>query len=432
MALFFYNVLLLLLWPVYQTFGRLHPKLRQFRRSRREGYRLLRDYARLHRSTHDNGVIWLHGSSAGELDQALALAREIRVRYPNQRIIISVFSLSVRLRRLPGVDLMFYLPLDLFWNWTDIVRLARVRAFATMTWDVFPNLLYRMERENVPRFLCSAALAADSWRTRPFARRFWGTTYDRFTGIGVVNDENRDTFRKLVSRPDRVRVTGDTRYDTILFRIRHGTPGSDDKRLLGRIRRLRNPVWILASTYAADDREIFPSLPALLDEFPRWQVLIFPHKIDEGRLHEVEDGLAAHGLSCVRFTRAGDDIGKQRLVLVDRMGILALAYRHADFCYVGGGFHHRIHNTAEPAALARPVITGPRIDTSPVALELEAEGCLIRCESGPQIRDIARSWMGDDEARRKAGRRAEEYLKAREGGAARFVETFFAEVFAQS
>lgn len=439
MGILFYNIVLILLWPVYRVAGLLHPKVRRFIRSRYEGYRMIREYARWHAGDTDNGPIWLHGSSVGELDQALALLREIRVRYPKQRVIVSVFSLSVRLRNLEDADLMFYLPVDFFWNWRTLTRLLKPRAFVTMTWDVFPNLLFHLKRRGIPAYLCSAALSPKSWRMTRWARLLQRTTYNRFTGIGAVNEPNQVLFRRLVSRrfSGRVQVTGDTRYDTILYKIRNAYPGSDDRRLLGHIKALKGPLWIMASTYRADDEQIFGGLPDLLKDHPRYQVLIFPHKIDPERLQEVQKNLSMVGLSGELFSHAVFNRRRshssstkpphERILIVDRLGILALAYRYSSFCYVGGGFHHRIHNTAEPAALGRPVLTGPRISSSPIAKELAEQGSLVRCESGQQVIAQARAWMDNDKERRKLGQQAEEYLKSHEGGASRFFDTFLSE-----
>lgn len=456
MGILFYNLILILLWPIYRLVGLFHPKARRFIRSRYEGYRMVREYARRHVNAPDNGPIWLHGSSVGELDQALAVLREIKVRYPKQRVIVSVFSLSVRLRNLEGADLMFYLPVDFFWNWRTLTRLLKPRAFVTMTWDVFPNLLFHLKRRGISAYLCSAALSEKSWRVRGWARVLQRSTYNRFTGIGAVNEANQHIFRRLLSQrfADRVQVCGDTRYDTILYKIRNAYPGSDDRRVLGHIKQLKGHVWILASTYQADDEQIFPGLPGLLAEHPRYQVLIFPHKIDSERLTQVQKNLSEVGLESELFSRTvlrrpilarmqsgdseagGNDsiatesqsrksgAGRPRILIVDRLGVLALAYRYSSFCYVGGGFHHRIHNTAEPAALGRPVITGPRIRTSPIALELAEQGSLLRCASGAQVIEHARAWMENDKERRTLGQRAEEYLKSHEGGASRFLDTF--------
>ncbi|MEQ9363188.1 MAG: glycosyltransferase N-terminal domain-containing protein [Leptospirales bacterium] len=435
MGILFYNILLILLWPVYRVLGLVHPKVRRFIRSRYDGYRMIREYARWHANDADNGPIWLHGSSVGELDQALAVLREIKVRYPKQRVIVSVFSLSVRLRRLEDADLMFYLPLDFFWNWRTLTKLLKPRAFVTMTWDVFPNLLFHLKRRGIPAFLCSAALSPKSWRMTRWARLLKRSTYNRFTGIGAVNEANQRMFRSLVSRrfAGRVQVTGDTRYDTILFKIRNAYPGSDDRRLLNHIKALKGPLWILASTYQADDEQIFAGLPELLREHPRYQILIFPHIIDPSRLLQVQKNLEIVGLGSELFSHAvykgqrgrrAEAKSAERILVVDRLGILALAYRYSSFCYVGGGFHHRIHNTAEPAALGRPVLTGPRIGTSPIALELAEQGSLVRCADGREVIAQANAWMENDRQRRKLGQQAEEYLKSHEGGASKFFDTF--------
>lgn len=432
-----YNSFLRLLRPCYLLAALLLPAARRFQASRRTGAERLERFLEGHAG---DAVLWLHAASVGELDQALALAREIRARTsqasgPRPRLIASVFSLSVTKTELPEFDLVFYLPLDWPGRWRKILDSMRPQVFVTMTWDVWPNLLRELSRRKVPSFLCSAALAEDSPRLRGWRRRLLQPVYACLTGIGAVDEDNRARFLKLLPDPGRVLVTGDTRFDTILHKIEHTRLDSATRENLERLKGEAS-LWIHASTYAADDRELFAVLPDLLDSFRDWRVFVFPHHIDEERLRAVEAAAGAAGLSIARYSQlsahageASNDDGQTgaetpRCVLVDRMGILALAYRHGDFCYVGGGFHHRIHNTAEPAALGLPILTGPRIDTSPIALELERAGALRRLHSAAEIATAARQWMTNDTERKSTGRIGHDLVHERAGGARAFYDAF--------
>lgn len=422
-----YNTLLSLLKPAYHVGARLHPRLREFRASRRSGrdalYRFLLD-------TGGENTIWLHAASVGEFDQALALSREIKKRdsggdraYP-LRIIISVFSLSVKKTEHDEVDLVFYLPLDFKENWEDVLLRFRPRYFATMTWDVWPNLLRALGRRGIPAYLCSAALAADSSRLRFPWLQLLPSVYENFTGIGAVNEANQDLFGQLLPDPARIKVTGDTRIDTIVYKIQRTHLDPIVEETLGRLKG-DSPLLVLASTYDADDKEVLPVVADLMERFPDWRALIFPHHTNEERLHEVELNASTAGLPVVRYSSAvRREETNARVLLVDRMGILALAYRFGEFCYVGGGYHHRIHNTAEPAALGLPVITGPRIDTSPIALDLEAAGALKRTRDQEQLRSTAETLMSSPQIRRAAGRTAEETVRSSSGAAKRFYDAF--------
>lgn len=420
-----YNALLIPLYGLFRWVALFHPAARRFQKTRNEGLAALRQFAQ-NRSDAAARPVWLHASSAGELDQALALAREIKRRDAARPVLITVFSLSVRVREIPEADLLAYLPLDLPWIWKRLCRRLQPLAFATMTWDVFPNLLRALKASGAACFLCNAALPANSWRLRPVWARTLRPVYALFDGVGAANQEHAERMQRLAPASIRTLATGDTRYDQVFYRLENLALAPDDARRL-RSFAGKSPTWILASTYAACDQEIFPGLAALLSENEDWKALIFPHKIDAARLQETERALAAERLDWVRFSDYDPASGgSARILLVDRMGLLALAYGLGRFAYVGGAFHHRIHNTAEPAALGLPVITGPRIDSSPIAAELETVGGLRRCNSGAEIIDCAREWMRQEKQMLAAGRAALAHLRNQRGASARFADQFLA------
>jgi 3-deoxy-D-manno-octulosonic-acid transferase len=380
--------------------------------------RLLEDYALNH---PDTPHVWLHAASVGELDQALGLLREIKKRRPDQRVIVSVFSSSVKRLDHPEIDFMFRLPLDFFPIWPGIIKRIRPIFFATMTWDVYPNLLYQLHRGGVPSFLCSGAIDPGSTKLRFPWRSLFKTAYALFSGIGAADEESARIFRNLAGVHTGIKITGDSRYDTILHKLSTASLRDEDRSRLDRIVR---PTLLLASTYDADDRALFPYMEHLLDENPTWSVLIFPHHVEEERIAELIKNLKAEGLGYSLFS---DNEPKERIVIVDRLGILALAYRSGDLCYVGGGVHHRIHNTAEPAATGLAVVTGPRIDSSPAATALEREGALFRCEPEAIAQRLV-SMMGSETERRAVGEKGKICVRSRAGASARFYDEFLGEI----
>ena len=62
------------------------------------------------------------------------------------------------------------------------------------------------------------------------------------------------------------------------------------------------------------------------------------------------------------------------IIIVNRLGILGELYGIADYAYVGGGMHHRVHNVLEPALHKAHVAFGPKYHTSPEAEDLVEHG----------------------------------------------------------
>lgn len=403
-----YNGLALLVWPLYLLAGLFSSTVREFQQSRR-----LKEFPVV---PEGRPCLWLHAASVGELDQALAIVRELRSRKSSAFIVVSVFSNSVKRLEQPGVDWMFRMPIDFPWAHSLTIASLRPAAFVTMTWDVFPNLLRSLSAKKIPAFICSAALSPASSRLKFPLKQLLRPVYAALTGIGAVDELNRQLFAALHPNAEAVRVTGDSRYDSIFHRVESVSLSPDQEELLSH----GGVTWILASTYRQCDSEILPGLPGLLAEFPDLRVLIFPHFVEESRLAQVEQSLSLYGIESGRFSGAG----KPRVCIVDKLGLLALAYRFALFCYVGGAFHHRVHNTGEPAAAHLPVLTGPGIEASPVARMLAAEGCLKVCANGGQVIEHARAFLKDSLAARALGDKAYNVILHQRGSSRIFVDTF--------
>ncbi len=453
MPILLYNIVITLLYPVYIIASWFRPDIRKFRDSRREGLESL------HRFTKESlrgSPVWLHASSVGELDQALAISRALKKRYALQQVVISIFSTSAKAKEHPDADLIFYLPLDFFWAWGNIIRSLKPSHFITMTWDVFPNLLFHLNQNAVPAYMANAALHPASWRLKNFYKSVLRSVYGRFSGIGCADEESQKLFRELLPDDKRVMVTGDSRYDAILYKIgspvRGRKPGPEETFL----KSIPGRVIIFGSTYNACDRALFPLLNDLLINNPGWTPVIFPHHTDPERIKEIITNAKLYSLnyfllseitasgneaSLIRKIKNSEKLCKEKLskknmnikipkedyppvIIADVMGLLAYAYRYSEIAYIGGGFHFRIHNTGEPAALENAVLTGPLTETSPIAKILEQEQALIRCANGPEFYREADRLMKNTALRQKTGRLGASALKKRAGSSEIFLKQF--------
>lgn len=426
---FVYSCLLGLLFPFYRILSIFNTRLRKFRKSRQEGLNSLVDWINSSASrTSRAPLIWLHGASVGEVDQCLGQMQILRKIWPEARFIQSVFSLSMSTKLLDGTQLCFYLPLDFRSTWRNLPATFRPDIFITMNWDVFPNLLSELKKRGTRLYLGSASLGASNWRLRFPYRRLWRPTYDLFHGIGCVNNINTTRLRQLVSNPERVKTSGDSRFDTILHKISNSKLPAEASDVFDKLKSNKRYLCILASSYQPDENALLPGLIDLLIKNKNWCVAIFPHHIDPAHLDSIAKICKSGSLSSFRYS-AGMPDPENRVMLVDQIGLLALAYRYADFCYVGGAFHHRVHNVAEPAALGVPILTGPRIDWSGIATELAEAGFLKHSPSAQVLLDQMAAWMQIPDEVHKIGKQAAAYLKKRAGASQIFYEIFLSDFF---
>ena len=103
------------------------------------------------------GAIWVHAVSVGEVLAALPLARSLKERYPERRLVISTTTATgqaLARERMKFADAVFYFPLD----WCGPVRRA-LRA-------VRPGLIVIFETEIWPNFLREARRAGGAGGVR--------------------------------------------------------------------------------------------------------------------------------------------------------------------------------------------------------------------------------------------------------------------------
>lgn len=414
MGYFFYNMIILLFYPLFFIFSFLNSNFRNFYLSRKEGEKKIKAFLEQY---NNKKKIWLHASSAGELEQALALFRLIKQKFPKIPVLITVYSLSVKnLEALPSEG-KAYMPVDFFWQWNFLKQ--DFIFFITFTWDIFPNLLSKLNKCNTKNFLCSAALSKNSWKLKfPIFFRF---LYKNLDGVGVVDEEQYNLFTKLINQ-DKISITGDTRYEYIDYKLKNfKIPDHKKEKLM-----LAEEIFILGSTYTQCEKQILPYLKILLETLPNIKIWIFPHKVEQQRIEEIKNRLKTFEYDFLLFS--DKDFKKKyknfSIIIVDELGVLAFAYSFARVCYVGGGFHHRIHNTAEPAFCGAIPITGPKIDSSPIALQLKKQKLLFVCKSGKEIIEKVIDLYKDPNTLKIKSKEIKTYIQNQLGASLKFYDIF--------
>lgn len=414
MGYFLYNIIIFLFYPIFYVFSFFNSNIRNFYLSRKEGEKKIKAFLDKYK---DKKKIWLHASSAGELEQALALFFLIKEKVPEVSVLITVYSLSVKnLEDLPSEG-KAYMPVDVFWQWNFLKE--DFIFYITFTWDIFPNLLRKLKKCNTKNFLCSAALDKNSWKLKfPILFRF---LYKNFDGVGVVDEEQYNLFTKLINK-DKIFISGDTRYEYINYKLKNFKIHKLKKEKL----LLAKEIFILGSTYKQCEKEILPYLKILLETFPNIKVWIFPHKVDQERIEEIKNSLKTLKYNYLLFS--DKDFKKKYenfpIVIVDQLGVLAFAYSFSRICYVGGGFHHRVHNTAEPAFCGSIPITGPKIDSSPIALQLNKKKLLFVCKSGKEIIEKVIDFYKDPTTLKLKSTEIKKYMQEQLGASLKFYNIF--------
>lgn len=360
------------------------------------------------------GGIWVHAVSVGESIAAAPMIRELMKRHPQLPITVTCMTPtgSERIQALFGDTVQHcYLPYDLPWAAARFLDRIRPRLAVVMETELWPNHIHQCARRGIPVALANARLSERSARGYARFARLTAPMLAELSLIAVQTATEAERFRQLGARPESVEVTGSIKFDL-----------SIDPVLLERAAELRTqwgatqrPLWIAASTHAGEDEIILTAHRQLLAQHPQALLILVPRHPE--RFGSVAELCRKAGFATVRRSQ-GEAVTAQTEVLVgDTMGELLFLYALADIAFVGGSLvPNGGHNLLEPAALGKPVLSGPHLfNFLEIAAQLRDAGALQEvADAGELAAAVDALWRapGEIERMRSAGL---DVLKANQG-----------------
>ena len=287
-------------------------------------------------------IIWFHVASMGEFEEARPVMEEIRRRFPERKILLTIFSPTgyTHRKNWKTADWVFCLPLDTWFNARRFVRIVRPSKAVFTKGEFWFNYLGRLKRNHVDTYIMSLLASKDSpylkWYGWPY-RRVLKTVYK------CVMVKDRKTESALLEFGCRnVEVTGDARIDRVMKiaaedwhdRIVETWAGGRKAAVAGSSGERENGLFI-----------------SLLKDYPQDKFLFVPYKPDEAEIRHIVDS-APYGAvlySDVEYifssgmpgnARAGieETVRKAQVMVVNKIGILSRLYRYGWCALIGGGF----------------------------------------------------------------------------------------------
>ena len=361
-------------------------------------------------------LIWFHAPSVGEGLQALPVIELVRARRPETQIVYTFYSPSAeQFARSVKADFSDFLPFDTAAHAKAIVAALRPDALVFSKLDVWPALTEHAADSGIPVGVISATLPASSGRRGVLARALLRDAYDAIDRVGAIDADDAGRLREQGVRPDRISVTGDTRYDQVWARARR--PPSA---LIESLRSSR-PTLVAGSTWPPDEAHLLRAWLRIREKVPDARLIIAPHETSQAHLRAVELWARGSALSLARLDAPAAPSAD--VILVDRYGVLGDLYALGDVAYVGGGFHAAgLHSVLEPAAFGAPVLFGPRNEKSRDAAKLIGAGGGAVINSAVDLSIRLGDWLGSAAARAAAGSFARGMVEAGLGAAERSYE----------
>jgi len=367
------------------------------------------------------GGIWLHAVSLGESIAAAPLVEALLERYPHLPITMTCMTPtgSARISALFGERVQHgYLPYDLPWAARRFIGRLRPRLAILMETELWPNHIHQCARLDIPVILANGRLSERSARGYARFARLTRPMLSELSWLAVQSQVEAERFVALGALPERVAVTGSIKFD-----VRPPEGIAERAAALRSDWQAENrPLWIAASTHAAEDEIALAAHKTLLKTRPDALLILVPRHPE--RFASVHTLCQQQGFA-VKRRSTGEQVDKTTQVLLgDTLGELLFLYALADLALVGGSLvPHGGHNLLEPAALGKPLLAGVHLfNFEGIAAQLKQAGAL-QCVTDAETLTAALTALWDNPRQAQQMREAaQSVLTANQGALNRLLD----------
>jgi 3-deoxy-D-manno-octulosonic-acid transferase len=381
-------------------------------------------------------VIWLHCVSIGETQAARPLALALLKRFNGHALVVSTTTLTgqqvAREVFQESASAVFYFPFDWSWSTRRALRAVNPSAVLIMETELWPNFLRECLAREIPVALVNGRLSENSFRRYKLIRGFMRRVVNHLSLALMQTEADASRLLALGLRPERVRVSGNVKFDG-------GTNPSEQDLTMEFEKRFRlddgRPLIVAASTHAPEERIVIAAFKELQSSLgPTCARLLLAPRHPE-RFAEAATLLDASGLAWARRSNApSSDDSASDVILLDSIGELRAVYTLASIVFVGGSIARTGgHNMLEPAAAGACVLTGHHTHNFAAITKAFIEARAIiqlpdvtESEAAPVLAHALEELLTDDEWRHGFGERARAVLEQNRGATTRTVEQLIA------
>lgn len=325
-------------------------------------------------------LVWIHAVSVGETKAIIPLAKLLKVEYKDVLILISNVTETGHAEAkasLPFADYHVYLPFDFSWIIRPIIRRTAPDLVILSESDFWFNMLDEAKKRGALLVLINGKISEGSLRLFSKISFLTSALFNLLDLMCIQNEHYRQRFAQLTD-PKKLVVTGNIKLDAGYTPLTVGQRLSW-KKALGIQEEDR--VLVIGSTHDPEEKLFVHHLIELWKTFPRLKAILVPRHPE--RFNEVAVLLSK---MAVPFRKLSDLEGwgshsHEKMILIDKMGILRKCYEIADIACVGGSWTPTVggHNILEPAWSGVPIVFGPYMHGQPELVELAAAyGCGIQ------------------------------------------------------
>src|SRR5262245_30517529 len=304
--------------------------------------------------------LWIHCASVGEVTLAKPLVDELRSRLPDYEFQFTTTTPAGRdvARKTWPKDRVHHFPLDVSFAVRRAIRACRPDAIVLVELEVWPNFIRIAERRGIPVAIVNGRISHRSHRRYRRFVAYFRSIFRRVSRAGMQTREYADRVSELGIPGPRVHVTGNLKYDARLDFDPTET-AQEVREAFGL--QAEHPLLVAGSTHDPEEKILVETYRRILQTYPKLRLLIAPRHVD--RTPEVRKIVEDAGFQVALRSELKDPPPNDRVLILDTVGELAQVYSAADAVFIGGTFCARGgQNMLEPAALGKPIVSGPSLE----------------------------------------------------------------------
>jgi len=366
------------------------------------------------------GCIWLHAVSVGEVQAAVPLIRSLTDKFPHRHILVTTVTPTGAAR----VRLLFddsiehcYIPFETPNAVTNFFNAVNPQIALIMETEIWPNLYHECGQREIPLVLVSARISPKSVENYRRFLPLFRETLSHGIVIAAQSEMDADRFRSLGAAEERTWVTGNIKFDIEL---------PDDLEDTGTEFRRNNfegrHVWVAASTHDREEEQVLRAHAIVRERFPEALLILIPRHPE--RFTAVRTLLHKSGCHYLSRTDGQPCTPDVEVFLGDTMGEVPLFYASSNVAFVGGTLVPvGGHNLLEPAALGKPVVTGPYLfNTQDIANKFEKLGASVTVNNAGQLGNAIADLFADPDTAADIGNRGRDIVQQNRGALGRLLE----------
>ena len=302
-------------------------------------------------------TIWIHAASLGEYEQGLPILEQLKLEYPNHKLLLTFFSPSgyeVK-KNTKAADIVTYLPIDTTKKVIRFLDIVRPELAVFIKYEIWPNYLSELGKRKVPTLLISALFRKSQIYFRGYGD-FMRKSLNNFSHFYVQDNQSKELLQGI--NMTNISIAGDTRFDRVSEILK------SDNGLEFMNRFSKNSTCFVAGSTWPEDEELL--IDYINKSSSSIKFVIAPHNIKTAHISGLENSITK---STVLYSKnQQEDLEATQVLIIDTIGLLTKIYSYADIAYVGGAMGTTgLHNTLEAAVFGVPIIIGKNHEKFPEA-----------------------------------------------------------------